>query len=463
MRVLAVVVLAVGVGCSGLAFLGGDPVQSAQPGPALATPLWSPRRVPQPIVDAVGAQRLQAALDQAVAGSAGTTACFVVDVGGAPLATKAADVGLIPASTEKVLTTAVALSVMGADSRLETRAMAVKAPDNSVVERLFLVGGGDPLLSTPGFQMILDEDPVTRGNTVTPLTGLVDAIVKAGVKRITGITADDSRYESVRYLPTWKDTYRTDGQVGPLGALTVDRGFSSTRGRPVPVEDPALYAAQQLQTMLVARGVAVSTAPVRGKAPENAVELAKVESPPLKDVVAEILRVSDNLGAEMLVREIGFRVSQQGTTAAGTKAVAEKLAALGVPTAGLVLVDGSGLDRGDRATCQVLAAALDLGARPELAALWEGLAVAGQSGRLVGEFKGTTLEGKLRAKTGSLDGVTGLVGLIDVGRPVRFAFLANGPFTEAQGIALRNRIATIIARFPESPAADVLVPAPTAT
>ena len=459
-RVIAVVVAAVGCACLAFAAFGGDSSRAATTGQApLGTPLWSPRRAPQTIVDGVGAQKLQAALSAA---TAGTTACFLVDAGGAPLAQQSADAALIPASTEKLATSAVALSVLGPDSHLETKVVAAKAPDNGSVDRLYLVGGGDPLLVTPAGQAAFDQDPTTRGNTWTSMAAFADAIVKAGVKRITaGIVADDSRYETLRYLPTWKTSYRTDGEIGPIGALTVDRGFSAFKPRPISVDDPAVFAAQQLGILLQARGVTVSGTPSRGNAPAGAVDVAKIESPALKDVVGEILRSSDNLGAEMLTREIGFRVAQQGTTAAGVKAIAAKLAALGLPTAGLALTDGSGLDRGDHLTCQLLAAVLDLGAQPQFGALWSGLGVAGQSGRLVTELAGTALDGKLRAKTGSLDGVSGLVGLIDVGRPLRFAFVANGSFTDTGGVTLRDRVATVIATFPQSPTADALVPGPT--
>jgi D-alanyl-D-alanine carboxypeptidase len=109
-----------------------------------------------------------------------------------------------------------------------------------------------------------------------------------------------------------------------------------------------------------------------------------------------------------------------------------------------------------------LVTALALGARPELRALWEGLAVAGQSGTLEDEFRGSPLTGKLRGKTGSLQGVTGLAALIDQGRAVSFAFLANGDFAEGGGIAIRARVADIVGRFPDAPAADQLVPMPNA-
>jgi D-alanyl-D-alanine carboxypeptidase/D-alanyl-D-alanine-endopeptidase (penicillin-binding protein 4) len=280
------------------------------------------------------------------------------------------------------------------------------------------------------------------------------------VKRIPGgIVGDDSRYETLRYLPTWKASYRTEGQVGPLGALTVDGGFSEQGPNPVPVVDPAVFAAAELSRLLEARGVSVGPA-TRGNAPAGAVEIGKVESPPMGTLVGEVLAASDNLGAELLTREIGLQVSKQGTTNAGTQAIRAELEKLNLPTGTITLVDGSGLDRGNRVSCQTLDAVLELGDDPGFEALWPGLAVAGQSGTLINQLRGTPLEGKLRGKTGSLDGVTGLVGIVDLGRSLRFAFLSNGSFTEVDGIRLRGQIASIIASFPDSPPADALVPAP---
>jgi len=115
-------------------------------------------------------------------------------------------------------------------------------------------------------------------------------------------------------------------------------------------------------------------------------------------------------------------------------------------------------------TCQAEAAVLSLGAKPELEGLWDGLPVAGQSGTLIDELRGTPEEGKLRAKTGFLNGVTGLSGLADVKSPLQFAFVANdGSLTESGAIALRARFANALATFPDAPTADQLVPAPAAT
>lgn len=458
-RTFAVVLAIAALGCGVFAFSGGDPTHAAAPdGAALATPVWSPRRVPQPIVDAVGAQRLQAALDQAIVG---VDACFVVHEGGAPLASHAPDVPLVPASTQKLVTAAAALAVLGPETRLETRAVAAQAAQDGTVELLFLVGGGDPLLVTPDVQALREEIPELRGTPTTSMAQLADAIAAAGVKRIPqGIAADDTRYEALRYLPTWDADYRTEGQVGPLGALTVNGGFRELRP-PEPADDPAILAAEKLSELLEDRGVDVGRAPRRESAPPGAVEIAKVQSPTMTELVAEDLSTSNNLASELVTREIGLRVAQQGTTAAGTQAILAKLTELGVPTANVVMVDGSGLDKGNRSTCAELAATLGLGADPQFATLWSGLSVAGQSGTLVDQIGGE-LTGKVRGKTGTLSNASGLVGLVEVSRQLRFAFLANAAMSEPAAIALRGRIVSIIATFPDAPPADALVPGPDA-
>jgi len=459
-RTFALLLVVLALACGALAVLR-DGADAAEPGPAasLDTPLWSPRRVPQPIVDAVGAQRLQAALDAQVAG---INACFVVDEGGAPLASHGGDTPLIPASTQKIFTAAAALVVLGPDARFETRVLAPEAPQDGVVDKLYLVGGGDPLLMTPEAQAAREEIPELRGTPTTSLAALADALVASGVKRVpNGIAADDSRYEALRYLPGWDEDYRTEGQVGPLGALTVNGGFEQLRP-PEPVDDPAIFAAQKLGELLEARGVTIGGAPTRETAPPEAVEVGKVQSPPLTELLGEDLSVSNNLASELLTREIGLRVAQQGTTAAGTQAILSKLAELGVPTENITLVDGSGLDKGNRATCSALAAALDLGADPRYRALWDGLAIAGQRGTLVNQIGGD-LTGKVRGKTGTLSNASGLVGIVDVARPLRFAFLANVEMSERAAIDLRRRIVEIIATFPDAPPADELVPAPGAS
>lgn len=425
--------------------------------PAAVTPLWSPRRVPQPLVDAVGAQRLQGVLDSELGGD-GT--CFLVDGSGAQLASHNPDTPLIGASTQKILVAAAILATLGPDFTYETKVVAPAAPDNGSVDQLFLVGSGDPVLATNEYRDYLQTQPHTKGDVTTSLDTLADNVVAAGVKSVPGgIVADDTRYDDVRYVPTWKDSYHIDGDVGPLGALTVNDGFRSWTPSKEVVADPAVYAASELTRLLTERGVQVG-APTRGAAPANSTPIAKVNSDPLNLVVGSMLASSDNLSAELFTKELGVRASQQGTTEAGTNAIIAKLTELGVPHDGLKLTDGSGLDRGNQVTCRTLVAALGLGDQPGMRALWDGLPVAGVNGTLIDQLADTPLKGKLRGKTGSLDGVSGLLGMVDLGRSVTFAFLDNGDFSEAKAADLRARAATLIGTFPDAPAADDLVPKP---
>jgi len=460
-RILIALLLVGVVVCGALALTAPDNEAEAQPSAGeLATAAWSARRVPQPFVDAVGATRLQGELDAAVNGS-GSDACFTVLTAAGPVASRSADTPFLGASTQKLMTGAAALAVLGPDSTFTTRIVAPGEPASGAVDKLFLVGGGDPLLSTADFRAYLDSDPQTAGTPSTSMETLADAVVAKGVRRVNALVVDDTRQDSVRYLPQWSPSYKAEGQIGPLGALTVNHGFSRFVGKSkTAVDDGALYAGDQFAKLLRARGVTVNGTIAHGKEPEGATEIAKIDSAPISAIVAESVSSSDNGGTEDLMREIGVKASKDGSTGAGAAAAMAKLSELGVPMEGVSLVDGSGLARDNRVTCRALAYTMDLGVRPEFKALLEGLSVAGVSGTLADELIGTGLEGRLKGKTGFLNGVTGLAGIVDVGRPLRFALVVNGNFGEAVAIRIRGQLAQIIARFPQAPPADQLVPVP---
>jgi D-alanyl-D-alanine carboxypeptidase/D-alanyl-D-alanine-endopeptidase (penicillin-binding protein 4) len=122
--------------------------------------------------------------------------------------------------------------------------------------------------------------------------------------------------------------------------------------------------------------------------------------------------------------------------------------------------DGSGLDHADAVPCRTLMAVLDLTHRLRFAPIASGLSVAGERGTLAGSFRATPLAGKLRAKTGTLDGVSGLAGFVVDGRPLTFALLLNGAFGEAAAFSLRESMATTIGQFPQTTGGDGLVPTP---
>jgi D-alanyl-D-alanine carboxypeptidase/D-alanyl-D-alanine-endopeptidase (penicillin-binding protein 4) len=314
------------------------------------------------------------------------------------------------------------------------------------------------MLATPEFEAQLRERALTSTEPVTPLASLADAIVAAGVRRIDGaLVGDDTRHDSVRFLPVWKPNYRTDGEIGALSALGVDHGFSPA-GSAVAPSDPAATTAARLGELLAQRGVTVAGAR-SGSTPGGARNIARVASPPLADIVAAMLTASDNYAAETLVREIGVEHAGENTTEAGAAATVDVLEHEGVPMHGVTLLDGSGLAPGNRLTCDALIGVIDLAAQPTFAALDRGLAVAGQTGTLARRFLGDPLAGMLRAKTGHIDGVAGLVGVVDDAEHLRFAFLVNGQVSQAQGEALQATVARVVAAYPQAPDA-ALVPPP---
>ncbi|MGZ8734840.1 MAG: D-alanyl-D-alanine carboxypeptidase/D-alanyl-D-alanine-endopeptidase [Acidimicrobiia bacterium] len=458
-RVLAGVLALAAIGCVVAGLRQSEDTDARTESAGTSSPVWTPRRVPQLFVDAAGAASLQTTVDELVAG---TDSCVRVDVAGMGTVARSGEAtAVVPASTLKVVTAAGALGVLGPTFTFTTSAVSSAAPVNGSVERLWLVGGGDPVLSTPEWTARREGDTEYAGLTgsFTPLTELADSIVAAGVRAIPGgIVGDTSKYTTPVFLPTWPEGDRTE--VGPLGALVVDDGFDLTTGTLVP--DPALAAAITLSGMLTARGVVVGPSST-GVAPARATEVAALESVPLADLVTETLSASDNSTAEGLALAVGEAAAGSGTTAAGLTAISDALEAAGVDLTGATLADASGLSSENRLTCNILLQTIDLASQARYRAVVDGLAIAAQRGTLADRFSGTPIEGRLFAKTGTLSGTAGLTGVFDVvdgaGTP-RFASVFNGNFSRAAGFGLTNGVAEAVGAYPQSPPAEQLVPPP---
>ncbi len=414
-----------------------------------ARPAWTPDRLPALLAEAQGTADLERAVDDLLRPS-GARSCLAVYEGERPVLLRNADRTLVPASTQKILVATAALAVLGPDFRYETRVVADAQPRDGAVGTLWLVGSGDPTLATPEYVGWLAERPRFSLHQATALAALADGLKAAGVTTVTGgIVGDDSRYDKIRIVPSWKANYVIDNEAGPLGALMVNGGFSVFDPPPEKrADDPAAHAASELTRLATAAGITV-TGPTRsgGVPAEGLTTLATIRSAPLSEIVAGMLRESDNTAAELLVKELGVAKRSDGSTAAGTQAVTDALAEVRLPTAGLRLGDGSGLEVTNQASCALLASALRMpdGNAPRLSPL---LAVAGRSGTLSLRLAGTPLEGKLRAKTGSLNGVSGLAGYLDGRRGLSFAFVTNGSFSEAAGRLLQDRLVALLAGYP---------------
>jgi D-alanyl-D-alanine carboxypeptidase/D-alanyl-D-alanine-endopeptidase (penicillin-binding protein 4) len=381
---------------------------------------------------------------------AGAQGCVLAQQGDTTVFAASADMPLAPASTLKLLTAAAALTRLGPDFRFQTTVVSAAPPQDGAVDDLWLVGSGDPVLWTPEYSAFSSRQPEMAGFLSTPLAGLADGVAAAGVRSVArGVHGDDSHLDRTRYVPSWPAKYRSDVDVGPLGALSVDGGLQAWEPKAVAADDPASLASGALARLLSARGVTAGGAGDE-PAPAHPVVLARVQSPSLSELVTGMLRVSDNYTAELLVREMDRHAGGPGTTAGGVAEVARALADLGLPTSGMHLVDGSGLDPANRSTCRLELAAMDLGRRPGLGAIEAGLARAAASGTLIHRFQGTPEAGRLEAKTGWIGGAVAIVGHMEVKAPLRFAFIANGSFGWAVARPLEDRVVQALATWPET-------------
>jgi D-alanyl-D-alanine carboxypeptidase/D-alanyl-D-alanine-endopeptidase (penicillin-binding protein 4) len=388
-------------------------------------PVLGPLRADAPLPSPSG---LAAALD-AMAGSAalGTFGGVVTDPsGGSRLWARSPDQALVPGSTGKLLTAAATLLTLDTTDRLYTKVVAGPTPDSVV-----LVGGGDPTLTAL---------PVGK-NSVYPqparLTALAEAVRRtlAGQK-IDKVFVDTSRYSGPSLAQGWSPADVPGGFVAPIVPLMLDGGRADPTLQDGPrIGDPATAAGRALAELLGADPDAVTSA----VAVPNAKVLGTVASAPVADLVEHLLETSDNVLAEMLAREVAIARSGEPSF---TGAAAQVLAALGqagFDPAGAVMVDGSGLSTADRVPPRLLGALLSAAAAPPqgprdtlfLRPMVTGLPVAGGDGTLADRFgAGSSKPGRgvVRAKTGTLTGVTSLAGVVTDtdGRLLVFALMSNG-------------------------------------
>ena len=435
----------------------------------LATPLLSPARLPRTLQSLWAQRALDGALARAMGPKAlgpvaATRSCAEAVQDGRVVYADHPDLAVLPASNMKLLTATAVLDRLGPSYTFKTSLDVLAAPVHGVVHGdLYLVGDGDPLLRLPGYARSIPDG----GAVYTNVTTLVSALKAAGVHEVTGsVVGDESRFDSVRSVAGWPAEYSAEGDVGEMSALGIDDGFA-TAGPPVPDSaPPPVQSAGLLTLRLRAAGVEVDGAPTSGTTPLGATVLAHVVSPPLGAELGEILRESDNTAMELLTKELGLKERGTGSTAAGLAAVRADLAGDGFSLRGFVNADGSGLSRSDRVTCALLVDVLERAGPDGL--LVRDLPVAGRSGTLIDELRGTVAAGRVHAKTGTLDGVKALSGWAmatahqgaanpALAPPVVFATVLNGlapdlPLPSDTPAGLTDQVALDVAEYPRAPA-----------
>ena len=433
------------------------------PAPALATPLQSLRRTPTALARDLNLERFRSDVAPLLA-AVNERSCVSVGLDGIDVGATNAALAVIPGSVMKLVVAAAALEVLGESFTYTTRVLGTVA--GGVVQGdLYLVGGGDPLLSGDWYASSnLERFPVFG---TTSLDQLADQVVAAGVTSISGaVLGDGSRYDDEWFAPGWGVGVAGLGG-GPYDALLVND--SRVQGEDLRADDPNAAGARELARMLAARGVTIAGGSDSGTAPAGTPEITSVASQPLPVVLAEMLTNSDNNTAELVTKEIGLAAAGQGTRAAGLEAMRSLLASWGLDLTSVVLADGSGLSLDNRLTCAALMEVLRrTGADTPIG---QGLAIAGQTGTLADVFEGSAVDGRMRAKTGTLNNppfdadppaVKALAGYlpVDGGGEVEFALVLNGATISDQSEyrPVWDLLAQVLASYPSGPGPDVLGP-----
>ncbi|QTE29782.1 D-alanyl-D-alanine carboxypeptidase/D-alanyl-D-alanine endopeptidase [Pengzhenrongella sicca] len=334
-----------------------------------------------------------------------------------------------PASTAKLVTAVAALSAIGADETVRTA--VVRGGDGEIV----LVGGGDMMLAAGAGDLTTVNG---RAGLADLATSVAHELALAGTTTVT-LGVDDTLFSGPAVSPGWDASDLSNGFTAPISALAVDiAALRDDVDYPPREADPALAAARQFATALAAAGITVSGAPTRTTATAGAVELGAVESAPLGEVVEYFLTSSDNAITEVVARLVALDAGLPASFDGATEAVLAQVRQLGVDTTGARLVDASGLADGSALPATTLLGLLraitDPG-HPELREVAVGMPIGGLRGTLSDRFLASPARGLVRAKTGSLTGVTSLAGTVVSadGRQLLFVVLADQTPAGGQG------------------------------
>jgi len=392
---------------------------------------------------------------------------------------------MVPASTMKLFTAALAFDAFGPEHQFTTTVLrdGTVGPDGTLNGNLVLRGGGDPGLSTRFY----------RAPAEGPMVTLARMVSASGIKRITGdVIADASAFESKRVPDGWLSRYLESGYAARVSALSLNENLGTVVIAPLPngrtsvsldppsstvpvinntrviagsrgakltirrltdgridvrgwigsragsraylvvIDDPAPWVAGTLVSALAAQGITVSGNVRVGSAPASAVGVASLASPPLTRLAAVMNRESINHFAELIFRDVAYAVSPErvGSAAFGNtllqKFMTDKVGGLAqeVHTA-----DGSGLSTLDRASARSLVQLLSYSHRSSWAADFHAsLPVAGESELLRHRMRYTPAQGNLHAKTGTTNDVVALAGYVTArnGEVLAFSFIYNG-------------------------------------
>lgn len=336
-----------------------------------------------------------------------------------------ADRPIVIASVQKILTALAAMEVLDPHATLPTTVVQT-APDT-----VYLVGGGDMMLSaTHG-----DPDAINGRAGLRDLATQVAAQLKLTGQTTINLYLDDSLFTGSTTGP-WADDIPPLGYAAPVQAIGVDVGRKEEGTYAPRYSDPAQEAVKQFADQLEEAGISVGNSPERrvieqdgyaAKIDDERV-IARVESAPVGEIVDYFLKTSDNTITEVMGHLVAVERGLPATFDGATTAVIATLDGMGFDTTGVELVDCSGLGDTSRVTASLIDSVInDMANDPSYRQAVRGMAIAAYDGTLDDRYTQRNGRGLVRAKTGSLPGVTALAGTLMTldGRTLTFTIIAD--------------------------------------
>ena len=409
---------------------------------------------------------------------------------------------LMPASNRKLFTAATALRFLGPDHQFKTQVTTVSQEDSlsaGILQHgVCLKGDGDAALTTKDLDALADQlylqgiraihgNVYGDGTVFLPGTPYGDGwswdyLSDDYAAAVAGLEVNDGDFTvivtggknpgdpatvtldpPVSMIPVI-NVATTSGGASPANTLNIKREWDRdtvTVGGAVPagkvvkqvfaIADPVRYAADCFRLALVRRGITVDGHAVALSAKLNGTQvLAEHESEPLLKYLALMLKPSDNLIAESLMRAVGQKVSGVGTYDAGREAEIGYLKSLGITLEECDLCDGSGVSRKNNVTASAVCRLLEtLGKAPVFAVLYDDLPIGGVDGTLRRRFMDQLAATTVHAKTGTLTGACALSGYVKAksGNTYIFSVLMNNYSCKvAEARSLQDRIVEEVAR-----------------
>ena len=420
---------------------------------------------------------------------------------GAVLVDRAGQRRLLPASNVKLLTSAAAMGILGPGFRFVTEVRADGVRKGRVLDGdLYLRGSGDPALTPAGLDALArdvadtgvrtvagdlvgddtafdaqrlglewawDDESFAGAAPVSALTVAPGADYLAGTMTVTvAPAAVAGRRPRVTVVPVvGRPAVLVRAlTAGHTSAIEVKRRHGSDKlmvtghlpagsepvVRTVTVRNPTAVAVEAFRVALRRHGVrvrgqAVASAPT----PATATVVARHTGAPLREMLAPLLKQSNNNMAELLVKAIGRHAAGAGSWPAGTAAVAAYLSRLGIDPMTYRQVDGSGLSRRNLVSPAVVTRVLVAVRREPWFPVWRrALPVAGDPDPMIGgtlrnRMRGTPAAGVVLAKTGTLTGAAALSGYVTT-EDLAFSIIVNNHLVPSVTTVL-DRIAIVLA------------------